>query len=133
MLPLFLLFLLSGALCIVLAIPLIRRRVPPNRIYGLRVRATLCDPAVWYEANARSGRDLLWLGLALMLLALALPWLGVEEERYALLWSAAALTGTLALAGVGWRRANRLSARSTGRTEASPDRLKRKESDRPAP
>jgi hypothetical protein len=127
MLPLFLLFLFSGALCIVLAIPLMRRRIPPNRLYGLRVRTTLSDPAVWYEANARSGRDLLALGVMLILLALALPWLAVDVEHYALLWSAAALIGTLALAWIGWRRANRLHARTRGHREAPPGRLDKDE------
>jgi uncharacterized membrane protein len=50
--------MLSGPFLLLLAIPLWGRRVPPNRFYGVRTRATLADEALWYEVNARSGRDL---------------------------------------------------------------------------
>ena len=36
------------------AVPLARRRVPPNAWYGLRVPATFADREVWYAANARA-------------------------------------------------------------------------------
>ena len=50
--------LISGPLLVLLALPLWGRRVPPNRFYGVRTRRTLSDEAVWYDVNARSGRDL---------------------------------------------------------------------------
>jgi hypothetical protein len=50
--------MISGPLLVLLAIPLWGRRVPPNRFYGVRTRTTLSDEALWYEINARSGRDL---------------------------------------------------------------------------
>lgn len=50
--------LLSGPLLVLLGVPLWLRRVPPNPFYGVRTRATLGDDAVWYEVNARGGRDL---------------------------------------------------------------------------
>lgn len=59
-------FVLVGALFIGLAVPLILRRMPPNSFDGLRVSATVADEWVWYEANARSGWDLLWLGVELV-------------------------------------------------------------------
>lgn len=108
MLILFIVFTLSGLLFVGLAVPMIRRQVPPNALYGLRVPATFADEEVWYEANRRSGWDLLRLGAALTVLAALLPLLGVGRLAYALTWSAAALVGALALAVVGWRRANRL-------------------------
>ena len=49
---------ISGPLLVLLALPLWGRRVPPNRFYGVRTRTTLSDEALWYEVNARSGRDL---------------------------------------------------------------------------
>lgn len=49
---------ISGPLLLLLALPLWGRRVPPNRFYGVRTRTTLSDRALWYEVNARSGRDL---------------------------------------------------------------------------
>ncbi len=45
-------------------IPLMLRKVPPNRLYGFRVPATLKDEQVWYEANAHSGLLMLLCGLA---------------------------------------------------------------------
>jgi uncharacterized membrane protein len=41
---------------IIIAIPLILRKVPRNVIYGFRTRATLKDDFVWYEANAYFGK-----------------------------------------------------------------------------
>ena len=52
-----------GLLFVALAVPLILRRVPPNALYGLRVRATFADDDVWYEANVRSARGLLVIGI----------------------------------------------------------------------
>jgi uncharacterized membrane protein len=43
----------------VLAVPLILRKVPRNRIYGFRTRTTLHDDEMWYETNAYFGRGLL--------------------------------------------------------------------------
>ncbi len=93
-----------------LAVPLIRRRVPPNGYYGLRVPATFADESVWYEANARAGVELLVLGLFLLTLSLALPPFGVSNRVFGLVWSVAAVCGTLVIAIAGWRRANCLLA-----------------------
>jgi hypothetical protein len=46
-------------LFMLLAIPLILRRVPRNVIYGFRTRSTLNNDYVWYKANAHFGRGLL--------------------------------------------------------------------------
>jgi len=48
--------LILDALFIVLAIPLILKKVPRNRFYGFRVKATLENDFVWYETNAYFGR-----------------------------------------------------------------------------
>lgn len=57
------LLLASALLLMALAIPLWMRRVPPNRFYGVRTRATLADETTWYDVNARSGQDLLVAGV----------------------------------------------------------------------
>ena len=60
--------LISSALMLIaLAIPLWMRRVPPNRFYGVRTRATLGDEARWYDVNARCGQDLLVAGVIFLL------------------------------------------------------------------
>ena len=50
--------LCCACLFLALAIPLVLRKVPRNRVYGFRTRATLSDEALWFEANARFGRRL---------------------------------------------------------------------------
>ena len=101
------LFAGSGLLFVFLAIPLIRRRVRPNGLYGLRVPATFADEWVWYEANARTGWDLVWLGSLQIVVALALPWV-VAESIFTFVWLGVAVAGAVMMAIVGWRRANRL-------------------------
>lgn len=59
--------LLTGLLLIVLAVPLIRRRVPMNRWYGVRIPKAFASEANWYAINAVGGR---WLARAGGLLAL---------------------------------------------------------------
>jgi hypothetical protein len=85
-----------GLLTVIVAIPL-ARRVPPNRWYGLRVPATLADNEVWYAANQRTGRDLAWLGLALVVVAFALPALApaVPTQFQPLVYVGVAVVGSL--------------------------------------
>lgn len=92
-------FLLVGPLLVALALPLILRKVPPNPWYGLRVAATFADKWVWYEANARSGRDFLILGVVQTATALFAP----TAVNIAVL-----VVGTIICAVVGMKRAKRL-------------------------
>jgi uncharacterized membrane protein len=102
-------FLAVGLLFVGISLPLIRRRVPPNQIYGLRVPATFADEWVWYEANARSGRDFFALGIVVMVVAVVLPFVvRIGESAYTLAMAGVLLVGTLASAVRGWRTANRL-------------------------
>jgi uncharacterized membrane protein len=104
-----LLFTALGLMLVVLGWPLARRRVGPNRWYGLRVPATFADEQVWYDANAVAGRDLIALGALLVILALTLPTLaGVPERASALICAAVAVAGSLGMSVRGWRLANRL-------------------------
>jgi len=56
------LFALTGLLFVGLSVPLIQKRVPPNRFYGFRTPKTLSDPKIWYEVNHISGIDLFLAG-----------------------------------------------------------------------
>ena len=96
----------TGLVFVAIAIPLIRRRIPPNRLYGLRVPATFAE-WVWYEANARSGRDLLCFGILLTVLAIVLPILGAGATAY-VAWAVVVSVGAIAIGIMGWRRANEL-------------------------
>src|SRR3954470_14683070 len=64
----------AGLLMAALAVPLMRRKVGPNALYGFRVRRTLEDPRVWYDANAFAGRCLFCSGIGTGLACLALYW-----------------------------------------------------------
>lgn len=98
-----------GFAFIALSIPLVRRRVKPNWLYGLQIPATFADDRVWYEANAKSGRDLLALGTGLCLAGLALPFFpGLTTERRLAMVIGLTCFGTLILAIVNIVRANRL-------------------------
>jgi uncharacterized membrane protein len=101
-----------GLLTVIVAIPLALRRVPPNRWYGLRVPATLADREVWYAANQRTGRDLVWLGLALVVAGLALPALAptVPTQFQPLVYVGVAVVGSLLITIRGVRHASRLLA-----------------------
>lgn len=60
-------FVATGVLLVALAVPLIRRRVRPNGLYGFRTPSTLNDERIWYEVNAATGVDLLATGIGLLL------------------------------------------------------------------
>jgi uncharacterized membrane protein len=60
--PLSLIFGWTALLLMGLSVPLIRRTVRPNRLYGFRTPATLKDERIWYEVNAKTGVDLLVVG-----------------------------------------------------------------------
>lgn len=62
-----LLFAGVGLLFVVLSVPLIQGRVPPNSTYGFRTAKSLSDPKIWYEINRISGVDLLIAGVLIML------------------------------------------------------------------
>ena len=57
----------SSIFLIVMALPLWFRRVPPNRWYGVRTRATLSDESLWYDVNEACGRDLFIAGVLVLL------------------------------------------------------------------
>lgn len=97
----------AGLLLVAIAIPLMRRRIPPNWLYGLRVPASFADESVWYEANAKSGRDLLCFGMLLAILPVGLSFSGLGATAH-IAWALIAVSGAIALAIVGWRRANLL-------------------------
>jgi uncharacterized membrane protein len=55
-----------------LSIPLIQKRIPPNRYYGFRTAKTLSDPTIWYEVNRISGNDLFVAGMLITISSLTM-------------------------------------------------------------
>lgn len=95
---LLLLFIVFGVTLITLSVPLILGRVPPNGLYGFRVRRTLDQPGIWYPANRYSGQLGAGLGLLLIVAAVALysvPGIGLEAFAWSFLAIAAAGLGLL--------------------------------------
>jgi hypothetical protein len=104
----------TSLLLIGLSIPLIRRMVAPNGWYGFRVRQTLEDPVVWYDANAYSGKCLLGAGVAILVNGVALYAIpNLDGPSYATACATADL-GALAVAVT-------LSFRHLGRIAKSTD------------
>jgi uncharacterized membrane protein len=99
----------TGIVLILIALPLLLRWIGPNRLYGLRVPATFADEWVWYEANAKSGRDMVIVGITLIILPFALQAIPIiRPTAHLALVAMATVTGIVIVAIVGWRRANRL-------------------------
>lgn len=71
-----LIFVGVGFLFIVLSVPLIQERVPPNSSYGFRTAKSLSDPKIWYAINRISGVDLLIAGVLITLGSVAMLFLG---------------------------------------------------------
>jgi len=93
-------YVAAGVLLALLAIPLILGRVPPNRFYGFRVRATLENRKLWYSVNQYAGWRLLIVGMSAIFAAVAfsrIPGIGVDAYAMACLGVVAAGL-TLALA-----------------------------------
>lgn len=68
----FVTILAVSALLILLAVPLVLRKVPRNPIYGFRTRATMTDDEVWFSANAHFGRGLIIASLCAIGVALGI-------------------------------------------------------------
>jgi uncharacterized membrane protein len=103
-------FPLIGLVTLLLGWPLARGRVPPNRWYGVRLRATLSSPAVWYEANAVCGDELVRMGLVLLVVALALPFArGLPELGYVSICLAVFVVGSARATVRGIRVVRRLT------------------------
>ena len=52
-----------GFFTVILSVPLVRRKIPMNHIYGIRVRKAFVSDQNWYALNAYGGKLLLWFGV----------------------------------------------------------------------
>lgn len=55
-----------GAATILVSIPLVLRKVPMNRAYGVRCRAAFASSRNWYELNSYGGKLLVAFGAFLI-------------------------------------------------------------------
>lgn len=90
MTPIMVMYVIFGGLLIVLALPMLRDKVPPNPWYGFRVPSTLSDPVVWYKANRYMARWLLATGVITVVASIAIYFVpGLTVDAYAWLVLAA--------------------------------------------
>lgn len=76
-------YLVISVLMMVLAVPLIQKRVRPNWFYGFRTPKTLSSPDIWYPANVYAGKVLFATGLLLFFAALIFYFIpGMSEDGY---------------------------------------------------
>jgi len=83
---LLLLYCSAGVVLAGMSIPLIRRKIPPNGMYGLRSEKTINNPELWYLVNQYSARRMLWTAIAFVFTALGLYFLpGLALDEYAMI------------------------------------------------
>lgn len=80
-----------GALFVVLAIPLIKRRVKMNAIYGVRFKKSFESEDNWYAINEYGGRLLRLNGIVLIIMGVLGVW-APETTTGIVLMSCAPLT-----------------------------------------
>jgi uncharacterized membrane protein len=81
-------FIFSGLLLAGLSIPMILGKIPPNGLYGFRVKKTMENPHIWYKVNTYSGKWLLGVGLVMTLAAVVfsfIPGLTLDGYSYTML------------------------------------------------
>ena len=78
-------FLISGFVLAILSVPLILGKIPPNGLYGFRVRKTMEHPEIWYPVNQHGGKCLFAASLCLIAASIALRLVpGIALETYSL-------------------------------------------------
>jgi hypothetical protein len=65
---------------IVISIPLIKRKVSMNKVYGVRIKKAFESEENWYKINAYGGKQLILWSLPLVLLGIATFFLPLEEN-----------------------------------------------------
>jgi hypothetical protein len=79
------LYVATGLLLVLVSLPLLWGKIPPNPLYGFRVRTTLENPAIWYPANKFAAKRLAWTGIVVAGAALvlyAIPGLSLNSYAF---------------------------------------------------
>jgi uncharacterized membrane protein len=77
-------YIVGGLVLILLSIPLILHRIPPNPFYGFRVEWTMKNPELWYSVNAYTGKWMVFVGVCSVLDAVGLALIpGIPLVGYA--------------------------------------------------
>jgi magnesium transporter len=65
-------FIIAGLIFVSTSIPLVLRKIPPNRFYGIRVPKAYESPELWYKVNAKGGRIMIAYGAIMVAIGLML-------------------------------------------------------------
>lgn len=67
---LIMIFIIIGALEIIMGLPLMFGKIKPNWFYGFRLPKTMSNKEVWYKTNRYVGRDFIVAGMIVIIGAL---------------------------------------------------------------
>jgi uncharacterized membrane protein len=70
--------LILGIIVALLSVPLVRGKVPPNAVYGIRTRLAFASEANWYKINKFGGK--VFLGVAVIIALVGLIGLFLPNE-----------------------------------------------------
>ena len=71
-------FSIAGIVFMALGVPLFQQRVPPNSWYGCRTTKSLSDKKIWYAVNRVTGRDMIIIGMVVIVSALVVLLFGAR-------------------------------------------------------
>jgi len=71
--------LLGGFLLVGLAIPLVKRRIPRNKWYGVRIQKALQSEELWYQINAYGGRQMIIWSVPIILTGIVCLFVPLDE------------------------------------------------------
>jgi uncharacterized membrane protein len=86
-------YVFTSAVLVGSGIPLYRRKVGPNKLFGLRTKLTMSDDEIWFAANQVAGRWLIITGIGTAVSAVAGVLAGMNETESATLVTGGMLTG----------------------------------------
>lgn len=79
------LYVVSGLFVVLISIPLLLEKVPPNPVYGFRLSPALDDPKLWYATNKHSAKRLMCAGASAVIAAVGLYFVpSISLDVYAL-------------------------------------------------
>ena len=100
--------LFTAGMVACLALPLVRRKVPMNHLYGVRFRKAFESEELWYDINEYGGRMLLRWSIPLGLIGVATFFLPLGENIPRILLVACAPLIVLVPALQSWRSARKI-------------------------
>ena len=93
-----LIYSLVGIVFIIISIPLIKRKIKINSLYGVRLPGTMKDEKIWYEVNEKSAKYLLVLGVVIIVAASLLYFGGIFSQNISfIIMTAIILIGVIVL------------------------------------